>query len=41
MEDNFPDALVTKTQAGHFLQEETAGEIANALIRVIDKVERR
>ena len=41
MEDNFPDAPVTKTQAGHFLQEETAGEIANALIRVIDKVERR
>ena len=41
MEDNFPDARVTKTQAGHFLQEEVADEIANALKRVIDKVERK
>ncbi len=40
MEKNFPDAPVTKTQAGHFIQEEASSEIANALIRVIDKVER-
>ena len=41
MENNFPNAPVTKTQAGHFLQEEAAEEIADALIRVIDKVERK
>ena len=40
MEENFPNAPVTKTQAGHFIQEEASSEIANALIRVIDKVER-
>ena len=41
MEENFPNAPVTKTQAGHFIQEEASSEIANALIRVIDKVERK
>ncbi len=39
MEANFPNASVTKTQAGHFLQEEVSNEIADALIRVIDQIE--
>ena len=34
MQANFPDAPVTKTQAGHFLQEEVAAEIASAITRV-------
>ena len=38
MQQNFPDAPVIQTDAGHFLQEEVPIEIANALIRVIDKV---
>ena len=38
MINNFPNALVTETSAGHFLQEEVPNEIAEALIRVIDKV---
>ena len=38
MQKNFPDASVTKTSAGHFLQEEVPEEIAEALVRVIDKV---
>ena len=38
MQQNFPNAPVTQTDAGHFLQEEVPIEIANALIRVIDKV---
>ena len=38
MQQNFPDAPVIQTNAGHFLQEEVPIEIANALIRVIDKV---
>ena len=41
MEENFPDAPVTRTEAGHFLQEEVAIEIANALLRIIDQVERK
>ena len=40
MEKNFPNAPITKTQAGHFLQEEASSEIANALIKVIENVER-
>jgi len=36
---NFPDAPVTKTEAGHFLQEEVPGEIAAAIIRVVEAVE--
>ena len=40
MEANFPDAPVTKTEAGHFLQEEVDIEIANALLRIIDRIER-
>ena len=39
MKNNFPDAKVTETSAGHFLQEEVPEEIAEALIRVIEKVE--
>ena len=39
MRQNFPDASVTETQGGHFLQEEVPGEIAAALLRVIDQVQ--
>lgn len=39
MEKNFPGAPVTQTQAGHFLQEEVADEIAAAVLRVVDRVE--
>lgn len=39
MEKNFPKAPVTKTEAGHFLQEEVAVEIAAALLRVIDEIQ--
>ncbi len=38
MQENFPKAPVTKTDAGHFLQEEVPAEIAEALIRVINRV---
>ncbi len=38
MKANFPDAPVTETPAGHFLQEEVPLEIAEALIRVISKI---
>ncbi len=38
MRKNFPNAPVTETSAGHFLQEEVPTEIAEALVRVIDKV---
>ncbi|MEM7078052.1 MAG: alpha/beta fold hydrolase [Pseudomonadota bacterium] len=38
MRANFPDAPVTETSAGHFLQEEVAGDIADALVRVLDRV---
>lgn len=40
MKQNFPDAPVTETQAGHFLQEEVPDEIAAALMRVVDRVQR-
>ncbi|MFL2698309.1 MAG: alpha/beta fold hydrolase [Gammaproteobacteria bacterium] len=40
MQKNFPEAPVTKTSAGHFIQEEVPQEIADALVRVIDKVEK-
>ena len=39
MKRNFPGAPVTETEAGHFLQEEVPGEIAAALLRVIDQVQ--
>ena len=38
MKANFPGAPVTETSAGHFLQEEVPLEIAEALIRVISKI---
>ena len=38
MEQDFPNAPVTKTSAGHFLQEEVPVEIADALVRVVVRV---
>jgi haloalkane dehalogenase len=38
MKSNFPDAPVTETEAGHFLQEEVPGEIALAVMRVVTEV---
>ena len=39
MKKFFPEAPVTETQGGHFLQEEVPVEIASALLRVIDQVQ--
>lgn len=39
MQENFPEAPVTETEAGHFLQEEAPTEIAGAVLRVIDQVQ--
>ena len=39
MKQNFPDAPVTETQGGHFLQEEVPGVIAAALLRVISQAQ--
>jgi haloalkane dehalogenase len=39
MEQMFPKARVTRTGAGHFLQEEVPTEIAAALLRVLDEVQ--
>jgi len=38
MKRSFPDASVTETQAGHFLQEEVYTEIAESIIRIADKI---
>ena len=38
MKAMFPEAHVTKTQAGHFLQEEVPAEIAEAVLNVVSKV---
>jgi len=38
MKQHFPDAPVTETQGGHFLQEEVPAEIAAAVVRVVDRV---
>lgn len=38
MREFFPDAPVTETEAGHFLQEEVPVEIAAAITRVVDAV---
>ena len=39
MEELFPQAPVTKTQGGHYLQEETPDEIASAVERVFGKIQ--
>lgn len=39
MKGNFPDAPVTETEGGHFLQEEVPVEIAAALLRVMDRIQ--
>lgn len=39
MAQNFPDAPVLETPAGHFLQEEVPEEIAAAIMRVVDKTQ--
>ncbi|MBW1643016.1 MAG: alpha/beta fold hydrolase [Deltaproteobacteria bacterium] len=39
MKRNFPQAPVTETEGGHFLQEEVPVEIAAALLRVIDQIQ--
>ncbi|MEP3226613.1 MAG: alpha/beta fold hydrolase [Parasphingorhabdus sp.] len=39
MKKNFPNAAVTETQGGHFLQEETPEEIAAAVQRVHARIE--
>ena len=39
MKKFFPEAPVTETQGGHFLQEEVPVEIASALLRVVDQVQ--
>ena len=41
MKENFPTAQVTETEAGHFLQEEVPVEIAQALLRVLEKVDKK
>ena len=41
MRENFPKAPVKKTNAGHFLQEEVPDEIAGAIIRVLNQVNKR
>jgi len=40
MKQQFPKAPVTETEGGHFLQEEVPAEIAAALLRVIDQVQK-
>ena len=39
MQEHFPDAHVTQTEAGHFLQEEVPDVIAAAVMRVHDEIE--
>lgn len=39
MKQNFPDAPVTETAGGHFLQEEVPVEIAAALLRIMDQIQ--
>ena len=41
MKANFPNAPVTETEAGHFLQEEVPEEIAAAVMRVLERVDQR
>ena len=39
MKQNFPNAPVTETEGGHFLQEEVPVVIAAALLRVMDQIQ--
>jgi len=39
MQEHFPNARTTETQAGHFLQEEVPDVIAAAVMRVLDQVQ--
>lgn len=39
MKQNFPEAPVTETEAGHFLQEEVPDVIAAALLRIVDRIQ--
>jgi pimeloyl-ACP methyl ester carboxylesterase len=39
MRRSFPNAPLTETEGGHFLQEEVPVEIAAALLRVVDQVQ--
>lgn len=39
MKASFPNAPVTQTEAGHFLQEEVPGVIADAVMRVVARVQ--
>lgn len=39
MQEHFPHARVTKTDAGHFLQEEVPDLIADAILRVHDQIQ--
>ncbi|MEM9622162.1 MAG: hypothetical protein AAF993_10965, partial [Pseudomonadota bacterium] len=38
MQNNFPNARVTQTEGGHFLQEEEADAIAAALLRILAQI---
>jgi haloalkane dehalogenase len=40
MREIFPAAPVTETEAGHFLQEEVPETVAEAVVRVIDVVQK-
>jgi haloalkane dehalogenase len=40
MKANFPDAPVTETEAGHFLQEEVPEVIARAVLNVVAEAQR-
>jgi len=40
MQQNFPNAPITETEGGHFLQEEVPPEIAAALLRVVEQARR-
>jgi len=39
MQSFFPEARVTETRAGHFLQEEVPEEIAAAIMRIVERVD--
>jgi haloalkane dehalogenase len=39
MQANFPEASLTETEAGHFLQEEVPTVIAEAILRLVMQVQ--